>query len=71
VKTITLINGSVAFILVQNTYGQDTILTHPGTFESILGYTCDLFRNFTGEIGKGNVFMGLLDAHVLILTDRL
>jgi porin len=38
--------------------------------EPTLSYTCDLARNFYGGIKKGNAFMGLLDAGLLIHTDK-
>jgi porin len=67
--TLFLFPVFVFMSLVSN--GQDSTESKISIIEPTLGYTCDIARNFSGGIKTGNAYMGLVDAGVLIHTDKL
>ena len=61
----------ISGILTNNSYSQKYDSISCKIFEWNLGYTCDAGRNFTGGIKPGNGFMGLIDAGVIIHSNKL
>jgi porin len=58
-------------ILTKTISGQGRQDSLSGIIEPIVSYTCDAGRNFNGGIKSGNVYMGLIDAGIIIHTDKL
>ncbi len=51
--------------------GQDSTTTLAPLIEPTLSYTCDIARNFSGGLKTGNAYIGLLNAGILLHTDKL
>ncbi len=66
---IFLISMGCAFS--QSVFSQNTDSVSNKSVEWNAGYTFDAGRNFTGGIKKGNVYLGLVHAGLLVRSDKL